>query len=190
MTHRLARSGLAGALFVAGLLTLSAVDGATRCLSVGEARLLWPREHLYWYASSGKRCWSNNRRSRSPVARSVAAPAPAPRPPTPWVPLPPELTLGPYYNPPPPPPPERHPTLEYAPFQGDWPGDVVYTTFAPGQEPDVWPPLEPPPEPPRGHYWTAGAAAVLAILTAGAILGVASHLGRVRLEKPPESLPF
>ena len=165
-------------IFWTAVLPLFPVEAADRCLSRSEARALWPREHLYWYAGSGQRCWSNSRRSaKSPFPSRPAPLAPAPPAPQaqPWYILPAELTLGPYYA-----PPEhvfawdRLTTAgmrEHAlPEPPEPPGTVIYSSFAPGREPDVWPALgvEVP-----WYYGTPGGilAALLAVVlgTIGAL---------------------
>lgn len=42
------------------LLLLSSGDSAAAlCLTKDQARVLWPKQHLYWYSKD--RCWSNRR---------------------------------------------------------------------------------------------------------------------------------
>ena len=130
------------ASFVLGsMLMMMEAQAADRCLSRSEARALWPRTHLYWNYSSGTRCWSSRRggsRSSRQAVRVVRDGAPAPPPPS----APPETLaelMPPRWQ-------DNHPPGQWA-----WiaqaraaahDDDIPFSTFAPGAEPDVWPPLD------------------------------------------------
>ena len=178
-------------LLIAGaLLALShhAAVTAEQCLSKAEARKLWPRAHLYWSSpTSGRRCWSI-KRGRS-ASFPVALVPPPPRPAPPSIDVPPSLAPPVWRDPAPPPPPsildsprwawvasarELNPTLGDMEFRLPS-GTEVYSTF-PGEQPDIWPPLERSGSP----VWPA----ILIILAAGAFFAVGSYRRRVRLEKP------
>jgi hypothetical protein len=179
---------MAGALLV---FSHHAAVTAERCLSITEARKLWPTAHLYWSSpASGRRCWSIKRgRSASfPVAHT-----PPPRPAPPRIDAPPSLMPPVWRDPEPPPPPsildspkwawvttarELNPTLGNLEFRLPS-GTEVYSTF-PGEQPEIWPPLEQR----VNGVGVYGMAAILAILAAGAFWVVWGYRSRVRLEKP------
>jgi len=97
-----------------------------------EARAVYPRAYLYWSSGpKGQRCWSNKRgKQRGVLARAPLAQAPAV--------VKAQETI-----------PAEKP-LPYRP-QWEWVFDTVahpaeppeeFSTFPPGEEPDVWPRLE------------------------------------------------
>jgi hypothetical protein len=180
-------------LLIAGvLLVLSHHQGVTAepCWSKAEARKAWPRAHLYWSQASGKRCWSNRRgRKASIPVDTLTSPPPRPAPPS----LPPAAvaSLMPRHVETVAPPPSILDSPRWAwvarardlnPGLGDMEfrlpsGTEVFSTF-PGEQPEVWPPLE---RRARGA-WGYGVAAILALLIAGAFWGGLSRMDRIRLE--------
>ena len=87
------------------------------------------------------------------------------------------MTLGPYFA-----PPVRLPEPEatevaaeieqLASGRRDEPGAVIYSTFAPGREPDVWPPLEVPW---HGGWRGVALGAAFAVLAVGMIVLVSTR---------------
>ena len=182
---------IAGAILA---LAPSSAVTAERCLSITEARKLWPRDHLYWSPTSGKRCWSNKRGRSASIP--VVTHAPPPRPAPPSIDVPPSLVPPRWRDLAPPPPPSILDSPKWA-----WVADargvntglidthppsgtVVFSTF-PGEPPDVWPPLEQH----TSGVATYGMAAILAMLAAGAFWVVWGYPGRVRPEKSPLAPP-
>ena len=116
------------------------------CLSREAARKIWPRTYLYWKRGpSGARCWSDRR-----GGRTVQSVRPAPLPSSQEAPLviPPEAV-------PSIPKPEPLPMIKW-----EWEPrrEEPFSTFAQGEEPDIWPKLE---DNSRHFEWLAGFMAAL-----------------------------
>lgn len=115
------------------LLSCCEAHASRSCMSHSEARQAYPRAYLYWSGGGrGQRCWSNRRgRHRVIPARALVVQASVPKA---QEALPAEPKPKPYQP------------------QWGWVFDVVanpldlsdeyYSTFPPGEEPDVWPRLE------------------------------------------------
>jgi hypothetical protein len=142
-------------LLILFLLLFSSVEVEARCLSRGEAVAAFPKAHLYWSVGKNGRCWANSlararQDSKGDPPRLQQRRAiyykddPDPEPPVQQV-LPPL------------PPPGEHPapplqaipkTIEDFP-QWAWvqaareaQREEPFSSFN-GEQPDVWPPLEP-----------------------------------------------
>ena len=168
-------TGVTCAILVVLLLTLAnEAHGAKSCLTRSEARAAYPRAYLYWSGGPrGQRCWSD-RRGRRRVVSSRALTVLAAVPPTPTQ----ETT-------------HIEPVLAWQP-QWSWvsenafmrvvpPTELPYSTFPPGEEPDVWPLLEPPQN-------TSGSVLVLMCGAMAAVFGlmfVRWHSSRIRITRLP-----
>lgn len=139
---------------------------------------MFPRAHIYWFNDGGRRCWSNKRERRTYRAAPRQRLLPEAEP-LPLIPAPPLAPLPPPVLPPAPQINQRQAPMLFenrwdeASAQGD-DGDwlmPVYSTFAPGTEPDVWPALTPAHEAEKIN--TAVLAQVLAALLLTAMLAAA-----------------
>ena len=158
------------------LLPLTAATQATwadgrpstgRCMSYGEAKRLHRGAYLRWIAGArGRRCWDvSGRRARTPVrGEGVRALSPEVRaeqpPPEPWNLLDhPSWAWVKLARLRPPPIDEPEPWVDLVPFE------AVFSTFAPGEEPEVWPQMET-----AAPGWGAAVVALLVGMLVGASL--------------------
>ena len=157
------RTAIVAAVLVSSFPLTSTAKAADACLSKSQARSVFgSHAHLYWSVGPNGRCWANSLRA----ARAMAQGSPAPRAASA-----PGRTMTSHHEEPGSrasrlgAPPVRMPPTELMPPQlaivtppsildsprWAWVADaraaahdddIPFSTFAPGAEPDVWPPLD------------------------------------------------
>ncbi len=54
------------------LAPLVAASASPSCMSIKEARIKYPRDHLWWHTDA--HCWNNSRAAERPTAKAIPAP--------------------------------------------------------------------------------------------------------------------